>query len=1177
MAVVDERDARDMSQLQQDQVSGIIEAASKRQSEAAQHDKSAWVSANAGAGKTRVLVDRVTRLLLAGTPPGRILCLTYTNAAAAEMANRLFERLAEWATASDAVLQSRICALPGIQAAPNDALLDRARNLFAEALETPGGLKIQTIHAFCERLLHRFPLEAGVPAGFSILDDRERAELLGQAVREVLARATEGKSPLAGAFSLVAGLVSEGSLDELVSTMAGHEAFKTCAASGPDGWSAHLADLARGWGISPEDTPATILACFHDHAAKLRDAYQEAARVYAKGPVTDARKVALMTRALAETEPSRHFENLRPVFLKADGEPQKNVITVNNGKAHPEIRAFLEAEQERFYQATIRLKAVQLLAANRALLELGGAVIARFEQLKQNRSRLDYHDLIIRTRNMLSRSADAAWVLYKLDGGIEHVLIDEAQDTSPAQWEIIKCLTEEFFAGEGIADDIRTVFAVGDEKQSIFSFQGADPQKFGEMRDWFARCARENWVNVPLNVSFRSTSAVLEAVDLVFAQAVAREGVSESMNAVLHQPSRSGPGLVEIRPSIAAEADGEEKPFPAPVDIPARRSPELQLADQIAGRIARWLDQGRVLAARQRPVAPGDILILVRKRGIFADAMVRALKRRDIPVAGADRMRLTDQIAVQDLMALGQFTLQPDDDLNLAALLKSPLLECDEDDLFALAAERKASLWRSLAERAGERAVFSTALARLERWREAARHLRPFEFFTRVLDGEGRRAAMIRRLGAEAADPINEFLAQSLGFEQGHVASMQGFLAWINAGDTQIKRDMEHGKNEVRIMTIHGAKGLEANIVFLPDTCQVPRKQDIARLLDLADGADARPPVWVVNKKLSEQLLEGPRERAAKKQDEEYNRLLYVAMTRARDELYIGGFEKKKKPPENCWHSMILSALEPHSKCILDENGAPVAWRFSHQTPPAERERQEARQPAAKVAALPSWAGHGPHHEAQKRAPLSPSRLAAAEFGASHAGEPGVLSPFEGGNTRRFKRGNLIHTLLEFLPALEPEGRAERAMDFLMRPGNDLGPDEAGEIIGEVCAILENPEFAPFFGPHSRGEAPFAARLPGPGDARGAGLVFGQIDRIAILEREVLALDYKTNRPPPERVEDVPEIYLRQMAAYAQALDGMFPGKSVRCALLWTDAPRLMDLPGPLLARFAPGQGHQPR
>jgi len=639
---------------------------------------------------------------------------------------------------------------------------------------------------------------------------------------------------------------------------------------------------------------------------------------------------------------------------------------------------------------------------------------------------------------------------------------------------------------------------------------------------------------------------------------------------------------VEIRPGITVEDEEDEKPFPAPVDIPARRSPELLLADQIARRIANWLEQGRVLEARQRPVVPGDILILVRKRGIFADAMVRALKRLDIPVAGADRMRLTEQIAVQDLMALGHFTLQPDDDLNLAALLKSPLLECDEDDLFALAAQREESLWRSLAARAAEREIFNTALMRLERWREEARHLRPYEFFTGVLDGEGRRAAMIRRLGVEAADPINEFLAQSLGFEQSHTASMQGFLAWISAGDTQIKRDMEHGKNEVRIMTVHGAKGLEANIVFLPDTCSVPRKQDVPKLLNSTNSPDEAEngggfAVWTVNKKTSEQLLEDSYQRAAEKQDEEYNRLLYVAMTRARDELYVCGFEKKNKPPDTCWHSMILTALEPHSEVVKDETKAPVAWRFYHQSSPAGRDRRDAPEPAIAVAALPLWAGQNPVHEHRKRAPLSPSRLAAAEFGSAHAGESGLLSPFTGGNTKRFKRGNLIHSLLEFLPRLEPDIRARRAMAFLMRPGNDLGPDEAAEILREVSAILDNPQFAPFFAPQSRGEAPFAARLPEREGAQAGALVFGQIDRIAILEQEILALDYKTNRPPPERVEDVPRIYLRQMAAYARALEEMFANRNVRCALLWTDAPRLMELPRELLTRFAPGRGAEMR
>ncbi len=1146
-----------------EQVNAVIEQASASQRHAASPDKSAWVSANAGAGKTRVLVDRVTGLLLAGTPPGRILCLTFTNAAAAQMANRLFERLAGWAVLDDAALAKQIDALPELGSGQGE-LVSRARSLFARALETPGGLKIQTIHAFCERLLQRFPLEAGVTAGFAILDERERRELMQDAQREVLTTAMQEKDgPLDKAFNTIAGLVAESTLEELVNTMANHRAFKAFLALPGDEQNENFVKLAASWGISCTDTPERLIESFDFDT----DAYRRAADVLVNGSISDNKKAKLVLQAVAAKTPEKRFELLKGVFLTQKNLPLANLMTKKLRENFPAIQEFMQNEQIRYVELSAKIKAGTLIAANKALLQLGSAVIRRFEQLKHARSRLDFNDIITRARNLLSRSADAAWVLYKLDGGIDHVLIDEAQDTSPDQWKIIQHLTTEFFAGEGAAQQTRTVFAVGDEKQSIFSFQGADPEKFGEMQNWFTRRAMGSLVNVPLEVSFRSTPAVLHGVDLVFADDMPRKGLSWSTAPVHHIPSRSGPGLVEIRPSVAAMEKVEEKPFPAPVDIPAKHDPALVVAEQIAARIERWLKAKKTLPARQRPVRPGDILILVRNRGIFADAMVRALKRKNIPVAGADRMRLNEQIAVHDLVALGKFALQPEDDLNLAALLKSPLLGLDEDELFRLAATRKTSLWQALQfSETGE--VFNRAKTRLLRWMGLAAHLRPFEFFSAILDGEGLRTGMLERLGVEAADPIDEFLAQCLNYEQGNSVSLQGFISWVLSGDIQIKRDMEHGKNEVRVMTVHGAKGLEANIVFLPDSCAVPGTRHIPKLLDLPlDKGGIFPlPLWPVSKDTSRELLAAAYDLAASKAREEYNRLLYVAMTRARDELYIYGFEGKGGPPEDCWHQMVLKALKPVSEEIISPHGDGAEyWRMQISSPPAESDREAVFDHSSKAAQLPEWAQKPPRREKPPAAPLSPSRLAAAEFGGNTLSSPAVLPPFTNESPQRFRRGTIIHTLLEFLPQIAADERAGRARAWIAAGGNPLPQGMADEIIAEVTAILEDKRFAAYFGPGSCAEAPFAALWPDiQGDGE-TGKMFGQIDRIAVLEDEILILDYKTNRPPPENISDVPEIYIRQMTAYASALRQMFPGKRIRCALLWTDVPRLMELPGELL------------
>ncbi len=1140
--------------------SPAVKAATKAQMQAAQHDVSAWVSANAGAGKTRVLVDRVVRLLLGGTAPGAILCLTYTNAAAAEMSNRLFARLAGWAVMDDAALKREISRLPGLERGVDGPLLRRARNLFAHALETPGGLKIQTIHAFCERLLHGFALEANVPAGFTILDERRGRELLAEATRQVLGAAAREGSENGPAFAHVAALIDEGSLAELIGALAGDRQVRA-ALGQEDEIDSHLAHLSRLWQVPADpmaDDPFTYAA---GEAVFDAAAYGEAAMVLGAGSVNDRKYAAIITSALQPgLSAAGRFALLSDLYLTQGGTPRAALITKKPGEAHPHVKEFLEAQQQRFVAA----QSLQLLGANRALLQLGLAVVTRFEQMKRRRALLDYDDLILRTRNLLQRARDAQWVLYKLDGGIDHVLIDEAQDTSPEQWQIISALTAEFFAGSGAHEKTRTVFAVGDEKQSIYSFQGADPKEFGRMQAHFSdQAGTESWRDVPLEVSFRSAGAVLKAVDLVFGSEPAARGLSWQEGRIRHVPSREAAGKVEIWPTEQPLDQEEEKPFPAPVDHVPQWSPDIRLADRIAAQIERWLKEGTLLAARGRPIRAGDILILVRRRGNFADAMVRALKRRSLPVAGADRMKLGEQLAVQDLMALGAFILQPDDDLSLACVLKSPLIGCEEDELMQLAARRPGSLWQALVKACTEEApspALRCAHERLGRWREAAGGKRPYEFYAGLLDGEALRRDMIARLGSEADDPMNEFLAQALNFEQDHLPDLQGFLAWMAGGETEIKRDMEHGKDEVRVMTVHGAKGLEAGIVFLPDTCRKPMPGKNTRLLHLP-GAETGLPVWPVRKNLAPGPLEAAREAAAMAQMEEYHRLLYVAMTRAKDELYICGFETKNGRQKECWYDLARDALAGESDEIAAGTDGRSLLRLRFQTggETPEPDGDGAAQRAKAAPALPGWLGRAPGAEAASISAPAPSGGAAAG-----------LAPFTGGGRNRFRRGNLVHLLLEYLPELAPAERRQRARRFLARGGRGIDAEQAEALIDEVMDILDKPEFAPWFGPGSRSEAPFAALAPAgeDGEAPAEGPVYGQIDRLSISESEVRILDYKTSRPVPAGLEEVPEINLRQMAAYRRGIRRIFPEKAIYCALLWTDGPQMMELPQALLDKF---------
>ncbi|MGH6981539.1 MAG: 3'-5' exonuclease, partial [Stellaceae bacterium] len=454
------------------------------------------------------------------------------------------------------------------------------------------------------------------------------------------------------------------------------------------------------------------------------------------------------------------------------------------------------------------------------------------------------------------------------------------------------------------------VFAVGDEKQSIFSFQGADPDEFARMRERFAaRIPRGKWRPVDLDLSFRSVPAVLQAVDAVFANETASAGVVPPGVSLRHRPHRDGmAGLVEVWPAVRPLADSAESAWDPPSERRDTRSPPARLARAVARSIKGWIDNKELLEARGRPVTAGDILVLVRRRNVFVQELIRALKELGVPVAGADRMKLTDQIAVEDLIALGNFLLLPEDELTLAALLKSPLFDWDDDLLYALAHGRERSLWAELRRRAAERPEFARAAEELSALLARADFVPPYELYAQVLGARRGRHAMLRRLGPDAADPLDEFLTAALGYERIHGPSLQGFLAWLAASEAEIKRDLDQrGRDEVRVMTVHGAKGLQAPIVILPDTLQAPLQ--MPKLLWSADGL----PLWT-GRDGGATAHDLAKAEAARRRDEEYRRLLYVALTRAEDRLYVCGWETKRAAPAGNWHELVAAGLAASGK-----------------------------------------------------------------------------------------------------------------------------------------------------------------------------------------------------------------------------------------------------------------------
>jgi ATP-dependent helicase/nuclease subunit A len=1086
--------------------------ATANQVKAANPTESTWLSANAGSGKTRVLIDRVARLLLNETDPQRILCLTYTKAAATEMQNRLFERLGEWAMMPDEKLRAALIAL-GEEVALDAAVLSRARQLFARAIDTPGGLRIQTIHSFCAMLLRRFPLEAGVSPQFTEMDDRA-AQMLREDIFEAMSDDAH-----ADLVVRLASVVTEGLLPDLIKQIVAVRQRFSSAVS--------RADLLAACDLPPDfDQTALLAEVFLGGEADLLASVVQASLAEKVG----GREVRILEQvtfidpgmpALIALERTMLFQkDAEPQTAKIGAFPHKEPRKVLSGIL-PQIEDLMRRVE------SARPRRLALLAVDRTVIlqDFAAAFLAEYKSRKDARGWLDFDDLIQHARRLLTEPGLAAWVLYRLDGGIDHVLVDEAQDTSPDQWQIIQSLTDEFFVGEGRARKDRTLFVVGDKKQSIYSFQGADLEAFDRMNGHFA--ARLSAVNRSLEpgellYSFRSSENILRLVDLVF-QGASREAIGKD---VQHHAIDSGqPGRIDVWPAIpSAEKAKDDEPY-NPVDIPGENSAQSVLATRIASEITAILDAGTQvrIGAQDRPVHAGDILILVQRRSPLFAEIIRACKKAGLPIAGADRLKLGAEIAVKDLAALLAFLATPEDDLSLATALRSPLCGLSEAELFDLSQPRKGYLWQAL-RAASDR--FGPVNAMLADLMAQADFLRPYEVIDRILTRHDGRRRLLARLGPEAEDGIDELLQQALSHERRDVPSLTSFLVALQTDEVEVKRQSDGAGRRIRVMTVHGAKGLEAPIVILPDTADYD-PPDKSRLVEMQDGMMMhRPGKGALTERIAAALA-----RRKERQAQERLRLLYVAMTRAQSWLIVAAAGEIKS--DQSWHRLVSQAMQALGQTEVLKSGV---LRHSHGNWPADIGPQPGE--ADLDIGLPDWAVLlAP--EPQRPLPLvSPSLLGGAKAVPGEAGEDSDLS---------MQRGSALHLLLENLPLVDRDAWEELASALVGDPALRT------EVLAQARAILDIPELAQLFGSDSLAEVPITADLAGR-------RLYGAIDRLVVTADRVLAVDFKSNRTVPARPADVPAGILAQMGAYAHALDQVYPGRQVDTAILWTTSANLMVL-----------------
>lgn len=1165
----------------QDDPKSWIDWTSAQQTRASDPASSAWVSANAGSGKTHVLTQRVIRLLLAGCRPSAILCLTYTKAAASEMSSRVFDRLADWATLSNADLSDRITTIEG--RVPDLIKLKEARRLFAKALETPGGLKIQTIHAFCEALLHQFPLEANVAGHFSVLDDRAAATLLAEARRTLLtAVSMEADQPLAQALAYVLDIADETGLEALLSAIVSNRnaisAFLERArqSGGID------ATLRAHAGIDAQETEETAAAAYWPLpglSGLSMETYLTLADEIGGSRVID---VAYALREAARTtDVFKRVEFIEAALLTSQGAPKSDAYVINKAmqKSAPALLDDLILARAHVVACRDRYRTIRMLEATRHALTLAQRLIGDFEDLKKQRSQLDFEDLIERAATLLNRDTAGAWVHYKLDQGIDHILVDEAQDTSPVQWTIIQSLAADFFHGETAREGRRTVFAVGDEKQSIYSFQGARPERFSqESRETQKRvtAVEQTFHSVRLPLSFRSTEDVLAAVDQVFSLPEHAEGLSAEREPVEHRSNRHGQaGTVELWDMVAVEPVENEEDWTAPFDALRESAPPAIVARRIAARIAEMIGKETVVEKGvERTIEAGDILVLVRKRHAFVNALTRELKqRKNIPVAGADRLRLTDHIAIQDLLALGRFVLLPQDDLSLSALLKSPLFNHTEDDIFEIAAKRpeNTSVWHHLQalSKEDDGRSFAASVAKLTHFIELSKTQTIHDFFAAVLTLHEGRAKFLGRLGNEASDVLDEFLSFALDHEKTGLPGLQSFISVMETDAPEIKREQDKERGEVRIMTVHASKGLEAPVVFLVDGGSKAFIHSHLPKLRFIENGPAKLPIWLPGKGFDNALVSKDEDRLKLSAEQEYRRLLYVAMTRAADHLIVCGYRGPRENPD-CWHAMIARSLGADDiRCkrqAFSAGGEEWDGLLWQSTSGDARDIAATEPPPAPILdALPaSLMQPLPPPPALPR-PLSPS-------GAGTIIDDGsedllVTSPLFSSNEvssgLALQRGRLVHRMLQTLPEYPSEEQPDAARRYAERAARFWPEKEREKLIHSTLSVLREPALQSAFSANSRAEISIMGTLRlGNRDYA----VSGRIDRLAVNGDRVILVDYKTNRVPPVRDAEIPLAHKAQLAIYKSILAPLYPGKTFTCALVYTENASFVTLSDQSLA-----------
>jgi ATP-dependent helicase/nuclease subunit A len=1078
--------------------------------------QSCWVSASAGSGKTKILTDRVLSLLLYHIEPERILCLTFTKAAANEMRQRILSKASTWQTLSLDQLQDELTSLFGFT--PDTEILDHAKQLFSILIEKIHSLKIQTIHSFAQSLLQQFPFEAGIAPNFQIIDEQNTQELIQNAIKKQLAHCyvTKNYDPQ------IALHFNAQSFQEKITSLIHTSPQFLQKMMDIQEKSAFETQLFENFNVDPDQTDISMDDQFWSIFKNKESLYRHWILIASQGTAKEQSTIAPLEQFLLQND-IQDSSLLATLFLTKEGEIRKKFLTQKLIGLWPEGTKLLEEEAQRVKNYLQQKNNLIFLNICKSFLSIALEIYKSYTQEKEQKAVLDYQDLILKTTELLQKPTIAPWILYKLDHQIDHILVDEAQDTNHLQWSILNALTDEFFDSQKTRPC--SLFVVGDPKQSIYSFQGVDPKLFHATELHLKQKAALNAkhiTNIKLDTCYRSAPSILKLVDAVFNQGNLPDSLGEM--SILHKPARKDAlGQITLFPIITPITKKEVDAWPIPQqDTVVTQSPRTILVDRLTNQIKNWLDNQTILPSTGLPIQPKDILILVRKRGGLMNEIVKSLKTNDIPIAGCDRLILLEELAIQDLLCFGEFCLHPYDDLLLAGLLKSPFFNWDDDQLLNFAS-RASNLWDAISTQCPDLHML------LNGYIQNAIRLSPFEFYTNILYSQKGFQKLLARLGHESKESIDAFISILQNYEKTHLSGLQGFIDWIKKTSIELKRELDDpSQNQTRIMTVHGAKGLQAPIVFLPDTISPP----LSRQPDYITTDEGAP--LLLKAEAKSNYLSDLKTKHLSKVEDEHARLLYVALTRAQDQLYIMGASNTDKINDLSWYKLVQRGIEtfvePESIESESTHYNYLGGLYSFKDDPFVPTQQNNVLTLVKPKLVPQRENALPNC-ADFSLPIRTDTI------KKNTG----TSPLNAQKSQYI--GTKLHQLLHILPKIQKDMQDNFAQDWIEHQDIDLRPILL-EFLPKVKNILVNPLYADFFGSHSYGEIPLMGQWKGQ-------FVEGRIDRLVIQEDKITIIDFKTYNHELENYQD-------QLTRYATWLNDMYPKHKIIKALLVIETETLV-------------------